>query len=207
MLSRMYIGRLTYQILSIEDFIGIVAHSHSVILIFARYHQTSMLKLSPHNCSLGVLFMKVCAPLTEARRSAKSSLSLIPAPFSRSLSSAVKDAPPISLVRASPSSGVGSSEFSLLPKFSTGPTLYPPWPFSAWKSSSYSLVCSYLSLLFLAFSFLALRLLFFLGADFSFFSSFLSLLSLALVSSFSNSAKCFLLIDFLCLLCLLVYAN
>ena len=73
--------------------------------------------------SLGVLFMKVYAPLMLANRSAKSSLSFIPAPSSASLSSAVNDVPPISLVSASPSRGVGKASFSLAPKFSTGPTL------------------------------------------------------------------------------------
>jgi hypothetical protein len=76
-----------------------------------------------HNYSFGVLFINVFAPLILANKSAKSSLSLIPAPFSASLSSAVRDVPPISFVRASPSSGVGKASFSLAPKFSTGPTL------------------------------------------------------------------------------------
>ena len=89
--------------------------------------------------------MKVYAPLILASKSAKSSLSLIPAPSSASLSSAVNEVPPISLVSDSPSRGVGRSSFSLLPKFSTGPTLYPPFLYSSLKSSSYSLACAYLS--------------------------------------------------------------
>jgi len=89
--------------------------------------------------------MKVYAPLILARRSAKSSLSFIPAPSSASLSSAVNEDPPISLVSASPSSGVGRFSFSLAPKFSTGPTLYPPCLSSCLKSSSYSLAYLYLS--------------------------------------------------------------
>ena len=76
-----------------------------------------------HNYSFGVLFIKVFAPLMLANRSARSSLSFIPAPFSASLSSAVSEVPPISFVKDSPSSGVGNASFSLAPKFSTGPTL------------------------------------------------------------------------------------
>ena len=95
--------------------------------------------------SFGVLFINVFAPLMLAKRSARSSLSFIPAPFSASLSSAVSEVPPISLVRASPSSGVGRASFSLAPKFSTGPTLYPPRDDSTLKSSSYSFAYLYLS--------------------------------------------------------------
>ena len=98
-----------------------------------------------HNYSFGVLFMNVFAPLMLANKSAKSSLSFIPAPFSASFNSAVREVPPISFVRASPSRGVGSASFSLAPKFSTGPTLYPPLYDSTLKSSSYSLAYLYLS--------------------------------------------------------------
>ena len=67
--------------------------------------------------------MKTWAPLMEARRSARSVLSLIPAPLTLSLSSPTRVAPPISLVRAAPSRGVGRAASSLELKFSTASTL------------------------------------------------------------------------------------
>ena len=65
--------------------------------------------------------MKTSAPLIDDSMSAKSLLSFIPAPPS-SLSSLFNPIASISFTKASPSSGLGSSESSFLLKLSTGVT-------------------------------------------------------------------------------------
>ena len=92
--------------------------------------------------------MKTSAPLIEESISAKSFLSLMPAPPS-SLSSLFNPMASISWTRASPSRGLGSSESSFLLKLSTGVTSYPPYFLSFEKSASYSLVSWYLSTIWL----------------------------------------------------------
>ena len=77
--------------------------------------------------------MKISAPLIDDSMSAKSLLSLIPAPPS-SLSSLFNPIASISLTKASPSNGLGSSESSFLLKLSTGVTSYPPCFLSSEKS-------------------------------------------------------------------------
>ena len=69
--------------------------------------------------------IKTSAPLIDESKSAKSFLSLIPAPPS-SFNSLLRETASISYTRASPSNGVGNSESSFLLKLSTGVTSYPP---------------------------------------------------------------------------------